>query len=407
MSNVVIVGVQWGDEGKGKFVDLLAQEIDYVVRFQGGNNAGHTVIVDGKKAALHLVPSGILHEGKICLIGNGVVLDPVVFVEELDTLIGQGVDVSPNRLKISSKTHLIMPYHKVLDKARENKLEKGQKIGTTGRGIGPCYEDKVGRVGVRASDLADPDLLKAKIAAALKEKNVLFTALYGIDALAVDAVFDEVMAVAPRIIPHLTDVSSELEQAWNEGKSVLFEGAQGIHLDIDHGTYPFVTSSNTVSGNAAAGSGVGEGPFPTELNDATGELLRTSGGEFGVTTGRPRRCGWQDIPVLRESARLNGLTDVALTKLDVLSGFDTIQICVAYEYKGKRMDYPPQEQGALDLVSPVYESMPGWKEDITACKTWDELPEAARAYVQRLEQLSGVPVSMVSVGPDRNQTIFR
>ena len=241
MSNVVIVGVQWGDEGKGKFVDLLAQEIDYVVRFQGGNNAGHTVIVDGKKAALHLVPSGILHEGKICLIGNGVVLDPVVFVEELDTLIGQGVDVSPNRLKISSKTHLIMPYHKVLDKARENKLEKGQKIGTTGRGIGPCYEDKVGRVGVRASDLADPDLLKAKIAAALKEKNVLFTALYGIDALAVDAVFDEVMAVAPRIIPHLTDVSSELEQAWNEGKSVLFEGAQGIHLDIDHGTYPFVT----------------------------------------------------------------------------------------------------------------------------------------------------------------------
>ena len=426
MSNVVIVGVQWGDEGKGKFVDLLAQEIDYVVRFQGGNNAGHTVIVDGKKVALHLVPSGILHEGKTCLIGNGVVLDPVVFVEELDTLIGQGVDVSPNRLKISSKTHLIMPYHKVLDKARENKLEKGQKIGTTGRGIGPCYEDKVGRVGVRASDLADPELLKAKIAAALKEKNVLFTALYGIDALAVDAVFDEVMAVASRIIPHLTDVSSELEQAWNEGKSVLFEGAQGIHLDIDHGTYPFVTSSNTVSGNAAAGSGVGpdkldriigilkayttrvgEGPFPTELNDATGELLRTSGGEFGVTTGRPRRCGWQDIPVLRESARLNGLTDVALTKLDVLSGFDTIQICVAYEYKGKRMDYPPQEQGALDLVNPVYESMPGWKEDITACKTWDELPEAARAYVQRLEQLSGVPVSMVSVGPDRNQTIFR
>ena len=229
MSNVVIVGVQWGDEGKGKFVDLLAQEIDYVVRFQGGNNAGHTVIVDGKKVALHLVPSGILHEGKTCLIGNGVVLDPVVFVEELDTLIGQGVDVSPNRLKISSKTHLIMPYHKVLDKARENKLEKGQKIGTTGRGIGPCYEDKVGRVGVRASDLADPELLKAKIAAALKEKNVLFTALYGIDALAVDAVFDEVMAVAPRIIPHLTDVSSELEQAWNEGKSVLFKAFADVN----------------------------------------------------------------------------------------------------------------------------------------------------------------------------------
>ncbi len=425
MSNVVIVGVQWGDEGKGKIVDLLAQDIDYVVRFQGGNNAGHTVIVDGKKAALHLVPSGILHKGKICLIGNGVVLDPVVFVQELDTLIGQDVDVSPSRLKISAKTHLIMPYHKVLDKAREKKLE-GQKIGTTGRGIGPCYEDKVARVGVRASDLTDPELLKAKIAAALKEKNVLFTALYGVDALTVEAVFDEVMAVAPRIIPHLTDVSSDLEQAWAEGKSVLFEGAQGIHLDVDHGTYPFVTSSNTVSGNAAAGCGVGpdrldrivgilkayttrvgEGPFPTELNDATGELLRANGGEFGVTTGRPRRCGWQDIPVLRESARLNGLTDIALTKLDVLSGFESIQICVAYEYNGKRIAYPPQEQGALGLVTPIYESMPGWKEDITSCKTWDELPEAARAYVQRLEQLSGVPVSMVSVGPDRNQTIFR
>ena len=319
-----------------------------------------------------------------------------------------------------------MPYHKLLDKARENKLEKGQKIGTTGRGIGPCYEDKVARVGVRASDLTDPELLRAKIEAALKEKNVLFTALYGAEALTVDAVFDEVMAVAPRIIPHLTDVSSELEEAWAAGKSVLFEGAQGIHLDVDHGTYPFVTSSNTVSGNAAAGCGigpnrldrivgilkayttrVGEGPFPTELNDATGELLRSNGGEFGVTTGRPRRCGWQDIPVLRESARLNGLTDIALTKLDVLSGFDAVQICVAYEYKGRRMDYPPQEQGALGLVTPIYESMPGWKEDITACKTWDELPEAARAYVQRLEQLSGVPVSMVSVGPDRNQTIFR
>lgn len=425
MSNVVVVGVQWGDEGKGKFVDLLSQEIDYVVRFQGGNNAGHTVIVDGKKSALHLVPSGILHEGKVCLIGNGVVLDPVVFIQELDTLIAQGVDVSPVRLKISSKAHLIMPYHKVLDQAREKKLE-GNKIGTTGRGIGPCYEDKVARVGVRASDLADPELLRSKIEAALLEKNVLFSALYGVEPLSADAVFDEVMAVAPRFVPYLTDVSSELEEAWAAGKSVLFEGAQGIHLDIDHGTYPFVTSSNTVSGTAAAGSGigpnrldriigilkayttrVGEGPFPTELHDATGDLLRTSGGEFGVTTGRPRRCGWQDIVVLRESVRLNGLTDIALTKLDVLSGFEEIKLCVAYEYKGKHIQYPPQEGGALEHVAPVYESMPGWKEDISACRTWDELPAAARAYVERLEQLSGVPVSMVSVGPDRNQTIFR
>ena len=425
MSNVVVVGVQWGDEGKGKFVDLLSREIDYVVRFQGGNNAGHTVIVDGKKSALHLVPSGILHEGKVCLIGNGVVLDPIVFIQELDTLIAQGVDVSPVRLKISSKAHLIMPYHKVLDQAREKKLE-GNKIGTTGRGIGPCYEDKVARVGVRASDLADPELLRSKIEAALLEKNVLLSALYGIEPLSADAVFDEVMAVAPRFVPYLTDVSSELEEAWAAGKSVLFEGAQGIHLDIDHGTYPFVTSSNTVSGNAAAGSGigpnrldriigilkaytirVGEGPFPTELHDATGDLLRTSGGEFGVTTGRPRRCGWQDIVVLRESVRLNGLTDIALTKLDVLSGFEEIKLCVAYEYKGKHIKYPPQEGGALEHVTPVYESMPGWKEDLSACRTWEELPAAARAYVERLEQLSGVPVSMVSVGPDRNQTIFR
>lgn len=425
MSNVVVVGVQWGDEGKGKFVDLLSQEIDYVVRFQGGNNAGHTVIVDGKKSALHLVPSGILHEGKICLIGNGVVLDPSVFIQELDTLIAQGVDVSPSRLKVSAKTHLIMPYHKVLDQAREKRLADG-KIGTTGRGIGPCYEDKVARVGVRASDLADPDLLRSKIEVALREKNVLFSALYGLEPLTVDAVFNEVMAVASRLVPYLTDVSSELEEAWAAGKSVLFEGAQGIHLDIDHGTYPYVTSSNTVSGNAAAGSGigpnrldriigilkayttrVGEGPFPTELHDATGDLLRSNGGEFGVTTGRPRRCGWQDIVVLRESVRLNGLTDIALTKLDVLSGFEEIRLCVAYDYKGRRIQYPPQEGGALEHVTPVYESMPGWKEDLSACRTWDELPAAARAYIERLEQLSGVPVSMVSVGPDRNQTIFR
>ena len=425
MSNVVVVGVQWGDEGKGKFVDLLSQEIDYVVRFQGGINAGHTVVVDGKKSALHLVPSGILHEGKICLIGNGVVLDPTVFIQELDTLIAQGVDVSPSRLKVSAKTHLIMPYHKVLDQAREKRLADG-KIGTTGRGIGPCYEDKVARVGVRASDLADPDLLRSKIEVALREKNVLFSALYGLEPLTVDAVFNEVMAVASRLVPYLTDVSSELEEAWAAGKSVLFEGAQGIHLDIDHGTYPYVTSSNTVSGNAAAGSGigpnrldriigilkayttrVGEGPFPTELHDATGDLLRSNGGEFGVTTGRPRRCGWQDIVVLRESVRLNGLTDIALTKLDVLSGFEEIRLCVAYDYKGRRIQYPPQEGGALEHVTPVYESMPGWKEDLSACRTWDELPAAARAYIERLEQLSGVPVSMVSVGPDRNQTIFR
>lgn len=425
MSNVVIVGTQWGDEGKGKIVDLLSREIDYVVRFQGGNNAGHTVIVDGKKSVLHLVPSGILHADKICLIGNGVVLDPVVFTEEMDILSKQGVDVSPARLKISAKTHLIMPYHKVLDKARESNSEC-QKIGTTGRGIGPCYEDKVSRVGVRASDLNNPTLLKEKIVTALKEKNVLFKTLYGLDALDPDAVFAEVMAVAPRLLPHLTDVSSELEKAWASNKQVLFEGAQGIHLDVDHGTYPFVTSSNTVAGNAAAGSGiastrldrilgilkayttrVGAGPFPTELHDAIGERLRERGGEFGATTGRPRRCGWQDIVVLRESVRLNGLTEIALTKLDVLSGFETIKLCVAYEYQGKRLEYPPQGSGALAEALPIYESMPGWAESLEECNSWEALPSAAKAYVERLEVLAGVPITLVSVGPDRNQTLFR
>lgn len=425
MSNVVIVGTQWGDEGKGKIVDLLSREIDYVVRFQGGNNAGHTVIVDGKKSVLHLVPSGILHADKICLIGNGVVLDPVIFTEEMDILSKQGVDVSPARLKISAKTHLIMPYHKVLDKARESNSEC-QKIGTTGRGIGPCYEDKVSRVGVRASDLNNPTLLKEKIVTALKEKNVLFKTLYGLDALDPDAVFAEVMAVAPRLLPHLTDVSSELEKAWASNKQVLFEGAQGIHLDVDHGTYPFVTSSNTVAGNAAAGSGiastrldrilgilkayttrVGAGPFPTELHDAIGERLRERGGEFGATTGRPRRCGWQDIVVLRESVRLNGLTEIALTKLDVLSGFETIKLCVAYEYQGKRLEYPPQGSGALAEALPIYESMPGWTESLEECNSWEALPSAAKAYVERLEVLAGVPITLVSVGPDRNQTLFR
>ena len=425
MANTVIIGAQWGDEGKGKIVDMLSAQSGLIVRFQGGNNAGHTIKVQGKETILHLIPSGILHEGKNCLIGNGVVLDPFVFLKEVDELAAKGIDVSPSRLGISKKTHLIMPYHKSLDNAREAK-RAGKKIGTTGRGIGPCYEDKASRVGLRAGDLTNPQLVREKVHHALLEKNVLLRELYKYDTLDENQVCEELLAIAPRITPYLKDASSEIQKAQAAGQDILFEGAQGIHLDIDHGTYPFVTSSSTVASSAAAGSGVGpsalervvgivkayttrvgEGPFPTELNDATGELLRTSGGEFGVTTGRPRRCGWQDIPVLRESARLNGLTDVALTKLDVLSGFDTIQICVAYEYKGKRMDYPPQEQGALDLVSPVYESMPGWKEDITACKTWDELPEAARAYVQRLEQLSGVPVSMVSVGPDRNQTIFR
>lgn len=425
MSNVVIIGAQWGDEGKGKLVDMLSQELDVIVRFQGGNNAGHTIKVGGEQTILHLIPSGILHKDKICLIGNGVVCDPEVFLMEVDKLAARQVDVSPARLKISKKTHLILAYHKALDIARE-KYKAGNKIGTTGRGIGPCYEDKMARIGVRAGDLINPALVRAKIEAALPEKNALFTALYGEPALSVDAVYNELMALAPRLVPYLADVSTEIDKAWAKGQRVLFEGAQGTHLDIDHGTYPFVTSSNTVAGNAAAGSGaspraldcimgivkayttrVGSGPFPTELEDATGEQLRKQGHEFGATTGRPRRCGWLDIVILRESIRLNGLTDIALTKLDVMQGLPSLKICTAYSYNGEKINFPPQEEGGLGEVTPIYEEMPGFTEDISACSSWDALPETVKKYILRIEELCGVPVTYVSLGPDRDQTIKR
>ncbi len=421
MSDIVIVGSQWGDEGKGKIVDLLAPEIDAVARFQGGNNAGHTVIVGGEKYVLHLIPSGILHPGKLCLIGNGVVLDPVVFCEEVDALAGQGVDVGPARLKISYKTHIIMPYHKALDQAREA-ASGAVKIGTTGRGIGPCYEDKTARIGVRAADFADPALLRRKVERALKEKNALF-ALYNQPALSVEDVMRALEPVREKIIPYLADVSAALEECANKGGKVLFEGAQGVHLDIDHGTYPFVTSSNTVAGGAPAGAGiapwkltriigitkayvtrVGEGPFPTELNDATGEYLQKQGAEFGATTGRKRRCGWADIPLLRESRRLSGMTEIALTKLDVLTGLDEIKLCTAYTVNGKKLLYPPQGENALALAKPEYESLPGWKEDISQAKSFNDLPKNAQNYIKRLNELVGVPVSIVSVGPDRAQT---
>lgn len=425
MSNVVIIGAQWGDEGKGKIVDLLSCEADMIVRFHGGNNAGHTIKVAGEQTILHLIPSGILHQGKVCLIGNGVVCDPEVFLLEIDKLAAKGVDVSSKRLKISKKTHMIMPYHKALDVAREN-FKAGKKIGTTGRGIGPCYEDKAARVGVRAGDFTNPPLVREKITAALTEKNTLLQHLYGGKALSVDAVYDDFMRMAERLVPYLTDVSTDIENAWKEGKSVLFEGAQGTHLDIDHGTYPFVTSSNTVAGNAAAGSGishralenivgivkayttrVGSGPFPTELQDNTGEYMRAQGHEFGATTGRPRRCGWLDIVILRETIRLNGLTEIALTKLDVLRNLPNLKICTGYEYAGSIVQYPPQEEGGMELVTPVYEDIAGFSEDITACATWDSLPANARAYIQRIEELTGVPVTRISVGPERDQTIRR
>ena len=424
MSNMTIVGAQWGDEGKGKIVDLLSADVDVVVRFQGGNNAGHTVIVDGKKYVLHVVPSGILHPGKLCIIGNGVVLDPSGFLAEIDALQSLGLDVSPNRLKISYKTQLIMPYHRAIDAAREGK--SAQKIGTTGRGIGPCYEDKKARVGIRAGDLPDPEFLKARIARALEEKNVLFTQLYGVPALDPEEVFAQLMAMAPRLVPYLADVSSLIMEANAAGKNIMFEGAQGVMLDIDHGTYPFVTSSNVVCDNASIGSGVhaglideriaiikayttrvGSGPFPTELGDATGDFLRAKGGEFGATTGRPRRCGWLDIVVLREMVRLCDPTSFAFTKVDVLSGLDEIKLCTAYEYEGKRVQYPPQTPRGMEQAQPVYESLPGWSEDLSQCETWDALPRNCQRYIERVEELLGVHAGFISVGPDRKQTFRR
>jgi len=399
---------------------MLAEDAKAIVRFQGGNNAGHTLVVDGEECILHLIPSGVLHEGKQCLIGNGVVLDPFVFCQELDKLEAKGIDVTASRMMISRKTQIIMPYHCRMDAAREAAKSEDGKIGTTGRGIGPCYEDKMNRCGIRAGDFADPELLKAKIAKALEEKNVLFEKLYNTEAMDAEAVFNEVMPVAERLIPYLGDVSSAIQAA---SGSVLFEGAQGTHLDIDHGTYPFVTSSNTVTANAASGSGcspreleriiaivkayttrVGAGPFATELFDADGEYMQKQGHEFGATTGRKRRCGWLDLVVLKESVRLNGPTELAITKLDVLSGLKELKMCVAYDYKGERVEYPPQEQNGMAHVTPVYETMPGWDEDITGARSWDELPENAVNYLRRIEELTGVKVGIVSVGPDRAQT---
>ncbi|NCC24982.1 MAG: adenylosuccinate synthase, partial [Deltaproteobacteria bacterium] len=389
MKHTVVFGSQWGDEGKGKIVDILTAETEVVARFQGGNNAGHTLVVDGKTFVLHLIPSGILHENKICLIGNGVVLDPEVFCREIDGLAGHGIVVTPERLKISFKTHIIMPYHRLLDTVREGAKSGKDKIGTTGRGIGPCYEDKMARIGIRAGDFVDPSLLRSKIVKALVEKNALFTGLYGQKALDAEEVFAEVKPWAERVALYLDDVSGVVTKATEKGHSILFEGAQGIHLDIDHGTYPFVTSSSTVVGNAASGLGVhpgmlkrvvavvkayttrvGSGPFPTELDDRDGEHLQSKGAEFGATTGRKRRCGWLDAVVLRESVRLNGPTEIALTKLDVLGGLSELNICTSYRYKGGQTLFPPQYENALFDVEPVYEIMPGWNDDISGCRTW-------------------------------------
>lgn len=425
MANTVIIGAQWGDEGKGKIVDMLSAQSQVIERFQGGANAGHTIKSNGKETILHLVPSGILWPDALCLIGNGVVFDPEVFLSEISALQGEGVNVAPERLAVSAKAHLILGYHKILDQAREEKRANG-KIGTTGRGIGPCYEDKAARIGLRAGDLANPELVRSKIRNALREKNILLKELYNYEAIDPDKIADELLELAPRILPYIKDVDSLVHAAIRENKAVLFEGAQGVHLDIDHGTYPFVTSSNTVSAGACCGTGVppseisevigvakayttrvGSGPFPTELENETGEYLRKAGHEFGATTGRPRRCGWLDIVILRESVRLNGLSTIALTKLDVLQNLPELKICVAYNLDGKRLEYLPQHEGDLERVEPVYESLPGFAEDISACKTCDSLPINARRYIEKIEDLTGTPINFISVGPGREQTIIR
>jgi len=425
MAGMVVHGAHWGDEGKGKIVDLLTEQASLIVRFHGGNNAGHTLVVDGEKTVLHLIPSGILHQGKRCVIGAGVVLDPEVFLMEVDKLAAKGVDMSPARLTVSYRTHVIMPYHKLLDCAREA-AKAGGKIGTTGRGIGPCYEDKASRVGIRAGDFLNEKLLAEKVTHAVQEKNALLAGLYGHDPLDAAKILAELLPLARRVAPYLADVPAMVQETLAKAQGVLFEGAQGTHLDIDHGTYPFVTSSNCVVSNAASGSGcspkdlgavvsvvkayttrVGSGPFPTELDCSDGEHLQSVGAEFGATTGRKRRCGWLDMVVLRESVRLNGSTGLAVTKLDVLGGLSAIKICTAYKYKGQEILYPPQLEGALYEVEPVYESMPGWKEDVSACRSFEELPQAARAYIERMEELSGTTARIISVGPDREQTIYR
>jgi adenylosuccinate synthase len=424
MACVVVVGTQWGDEGKGKLVDLLTRHAQVVVRFQGGNNAGHTLVVGGEKFILHLIPSGILHEEKQCLIGNGVVVDPEVLQGEILALRSKGIAVGPENLGLSPRAHLILPYHKHLDLAREAQ-KGGSSIGTTGRGIGPCYEDKVGRVGVRVIDLLDTQVLAEKVEKNLKEKNFIFTQLLKVAPIDPREVLDQLRPLADFIRPFVTDVSIKIDQALAADKNILFEGAQGTHLDIDHGTYPFVTSSNPVAGSVCAGSGVGptrigsvvgivkayttrvgSGPFPTELTDEIGLALREKGGEYGATTGRPRRCGWLDAVVLRDSARLNGLTGLAITKLDVLTGQEKIKICTGYSYQNQTLTSMPAQIKELQAAEPLYEEWPGWSEPIEGIRKRGNLPQATQNYLKRIEELVKVPIAIISVGPEREATLF-
>jgi adenylosuccinate synthase len=423
MPAIVLIGAQWGDEGKGKATDLLGSRVDYVVKFNGGNNAGHTVVVGTEKYALHLLPSGILTPGVTPIIANGVVVDIEVLFEELDALSSRGVDVS--KLRVSANAHVITQYHRTMDKVTERFLGKRQ-IGTTGRGIGPTYADKINRVGIRIQDLFDENILRQKVEGALGQKNHMLVKVYNRRAITVDEIVDDLLSYAERLRPMVADTALLLHEALVEGKTVLFEGGQATMLDVDHGTYPFVTSSNATSGGAVTGSGigpnridriiavvkayttrVGAGPFPTELFDESGEFLRAKGFEFGTTTGRPRRCGWYDAPIARYTARINGVTDFVLTKLDVLTGLETIPVCVAYEVDGVRYDEVPVSQSDFHHAKPVYEEFPGWTEDITLVRHFEDLPKNAQDYVLALEAMSGARISAIGVGPDREAILVR
>ncbi len=424
MPAVVVIGTQWGDEGKGKVVDLFSESAQYIVRFQGGNNAGHTLVVNNKKYIFHLIPSGILHQQKVCMIGNGVVLDPSVLIEEIESLEQNGLQVTPQNLMISEHLHVIMPYHKVLDVSREGK--RGQvKIGTTGRGIGPCYEDKVARTGIRMNDLLDKDIFLRKLKRNLEVKNFFLTKFLDTEPLQLDEIYETYLKFADRLRPYVGSVSKELSKAFAKGDNILFEGAQGTHLDIDHGTYPFVTSSNVVAGNACCGTGIGPtqidkvigickayttrvggGPFVTELRDEIGHKIQQCGGEYGSTTGRPRRCGWLDTVVVSNAVHLNGLSWLALTKLDVLTGIDPLKICVAYRCRDNEIrDFPLQVE-VLEHCEPVYETLPGWEQSIHDIREFSALPKNAQKYVKYIEELVGVPIRLVSVGAGRDQTIL-
>ena len=421
MPAIVLLGAQWGDEGKGKATDILGDRVDYVVRYQGGNNAGHTVVIGDQKYALHLLPSGILSPNVVPVIGNGVVIDPAVLLEEIKGLNERGIDTS--KLVISSNAHLITPYHRTIDKVSERFLGKA-KIGTTGRGIGPAYADKISRIGIRVQDLFDQSILQKKIEGALKDKNQVLTKVFNRKDMEVTEILEEYLRYAEILRPYVTDTALLLNKALEQGKTVLLEGSQGTLLDVDHGTYPFVTSSNPTAGGACTGSGigptkiervigivkayttrVGSGPFPTELENEDGEKLRTIGHEYGTTTGRNRRCGWYDAPIARFAVRINGLTDFFLTKLDVLTGWEKIPVCVAYEIDGERVEEVPSSQTDFHHAVPIYEYLPGWSEDISKARSLADLPKNARDYITFLEEISGAPMSAIGVGPGRDETI--